>query len=58
MNNKSILSALDQLKEKQWEDKDGFTELTPDEAEQLDGGVGDKNTGCPVYNTGCPPSVV
>lgn len=57
MANKSIDDLLDKTSASDHLPTEGFTEITPDEAEELAGGVaGEKNTGCPVYNTGCPPS--
>ncbi len=57
MNTKSLDHILNQLSGSENKEHEGFTEITPDEAEELAGGValaGEKNTGCPVYNTGCP----
>lgn len=52
---KALDDMLNQLSGGGKKEQEGFTEITPDEAEELAGGLAsDKNTGCPVYNTGCP----
>ena len=52
---KALDDMLNQLSGAGEKEQEGFSEITPDEAEELAGGLANgKNTGCPVYNTGCP----
>lgn len=55
MTNKSLENAIKQVGQSSAEETEGFSEITPEEADELAGGYsGENNTGCPVYNTGCP----
>jgi hypothetical protein len=56
MANKTLDDMLNKTGASDNIETESFTEITPDEAEDLTGGVAEpNNTGCPVYNTGCPP---
>ncbi|GAB4033917.1 hypothetical protein [Spirosoma jeollabukense] len=54
MASKSLSNIINQLKDGVNESGEGFSELTPEEAEELAGGT-DVNIGCPK-NTGCGPN--
>ncbi|WP_338875787.1 hypothetical protein WBJ53_09175 [Spirosoma sp. SC4-14] len=60
MATKSLDKILNQLPGNEGEETEGFSEITPEEAEELSGGLSDidvngacGNRGCPVSNTGC-----
>lgn len=58
MASKSIKKVLSQLSGQEGAEE-GFSELTPEEAEELAGGATDaniacaENRGCPISNTSC-----
>ena len=60
MASKSLTRVLNQLAEQPATEGENVTELTPEEAEELAGGLTDiglngacGNNGCPTTNTGC-----
>jgi hypothetical protein len=55
MASKAINKVLSQLSGQEDPEKEGFSELTPQEAEELAGGVTDVNVAC-SENKGCPVS--
>jgi len=63
MASKSLKQIVNQLKSTDPETSEGFSELTPEEAEELAGGLTDiglngacGNKGCPTTNTSCGQS--
>lgn len=61
MTSKSLKQVLNQLKSQESPEQEGFSELSPDEAEELAGGAlpdvhangACGNKGCPTSNTSC-----
>jgi hypothetical protein len=59
MASTSIKKVLSQLTGQEGAEHEGFSELTPEEAEELAGGATDaniacaENRGCPISNTSC-----
>lgn len=63
MASKSLTQVLDQLSNQEGSENEGFSELSPEEAEELAGGLTDigvngacGNRGCPTTNTSCGKS--
>ena len=63
MASKSITKVLNQLSNPEGSENEGFSELSPEEAEELAGGLTDigvngacGNRGCPTTNTSCGKS--
>lgn len=55
MASNAIKKVLSQLAGQEGSEKEGFSELTPEEAEELAGGATDVNVAC-SENKGCPVS--
>ncbi|WP_338875786.1 hypothetical protein WBJ53_09170 [Spirosoma sp. SC4-14] len=60
MATKSLDKILNQLPASEGEETEGFSEISPEEAEELAGGLTDigvngacGNKGCPISNSGC-----
>ncbi|WP_338875788.1 hypothetical protein WBJ53_09180 [Spirosoma sp. SC4-14] len=63
MATKSLKQVLNQLTSKDGSESEGFSELSPEEAEELAGGLTDigvngacGNKGCPTTNSSCGKS--
>ena len=55
MASKAINKVLSQLASQEDPEQEGFSELTPEEAEEVAGGATDVNVAC-SENKGCPVS--